>query len=186
MLHIRYLNQLGDQLVYRGLTLAEVLFRRTSDTRAVDGVDSSCVCYFLGGGVMLVHYRVLSEERKRVTAMNRKVPKDIDEYLERHSNEDQRLLRQMRATIHNVAPEATEKISYGIPTFYLNGNLVHFAAFANHIGFYPTSSGIAAFKKQLGRYKWSKGAVQFPKAKPLPLALVTKIVKFRVKENLNK
>ena len=118
--------------------------------------------------------------------MNRKVPKDIDEYLERHSNEDQRLLRQMRATIHNVAPEATEKISYGIPTFYLNGNLVHFAAFANHIGFYPTSSGIAAFKKQLGRYKWSKGAVQFPKDKPLPLTLVTKIVKFRVKENLNK
>ena len=185
MLHIRYLNQLGDQLVYRGLTLAEVLFRRTSDTRAVDGV-SSCVCFVLAGGVLLVHYRVRSEERKRVTAMNRKVPKDIDEYLERHSNEDQRLLRQMRATIHKVAPEATEKISYGIPTFYLNGNLVHFAAFANHIGFYPTSSGIAAFKKQLGPYKWSKGAVQFPKDKPLPLTLVIKIVKFRVKENLNK
>jgi uncharacterized protein YdhG (YjbR/CyaY superfamily) len=135
---------------------------------------------------MLVHYRVRSEERKPVTAMNRKIPKDIDEYLERHSNEDQRLLRQMRARIHKVAPEATEKISYGIPTFYLNGNLVHFAAFANHIGFYPTSSGIAAFKKQLGPYKWSKGAVQFPKDKPLPLTLVTKIVKFRVKENLNK
>ena len=92
----------------------------------------------------------------------------------------------MRATIHKVAPEATEKISYGIPTFYLNGNLVHFAAFANHIGFYPTSSGIAAFKKQLGPYKWSKGVVQFPKDKPLPLTLVTKIVKFRVKKNLNK
>ena len=118
--------------------------------------------------------------------MNRKVPKDIDEYVERHSNEDQRLLRQMRATIQKVAPEATEKISYGIPTFYLNGNLVHFAAFANHIGFYPTSSGIAVFKKQLGPYKWSKGAVQFPKDKPLPLTLVNKIVKFRVKENLNK
>jgi uncharacterized protein YdhG (YjbR/CyaY superfamily) len=114
------------------------------------------------------------------------MPKDIDEYLERHSNEDQRLLRQIRATIHKVAPGAAEKISYGIPTFYLNGNLVHFAAFANHIGFYPTSSGIAAFKKQLGTYKWSKGAVQFPKDKPLPLTLVTKIVKFRVKENLNK
>jgi uncharacterized protein YdhG (YjbR/CyaY superfamily) len=118
--------------------------------------------------------------------MKRKIPKDIDEYLERHSSEDQRLLRQMRAMIHKAAPEATEKISYGIPTFYLNGNLVHFAAFANHIGFYPTSSGIGAFKKQLGAFRSSKGAVQFPKDKRLPITLVTKIVKFRVKENLNK
>src|SRR5262249_45673978 len=140
--------------------------------RAVDGVDSSCVCHVLADGVLLVHYRVRSEERKLVTAMNRKVPKNIDEYIERHSNEVQRLLRQMRATIHQVAPEATEKISYGIPTFYLNGNLVHFAALANHIGFYPTSSGIAAFKKQLGPYKWSKGAEQFPKTKPIPLTLL--------------
>jgi uncharacterized protein YdhG (YjbR/CyaY superfamily) len=118
--------------------------------------------------------------------MKRKIPKDIDEYLERHSSEDQRLLRQMRAMIHKAAPEATEKISYGIPTFYLNGNLVHFAAFANHIGFYPTSSGIAAFKEQLGPFRSSKGAVQFPKDKRLPITLLTKIVKFRVKENLNK
>ena len=118
--------------------------------------------------------------------MKRKIPKDIDEYLESHSSEDQRLLRQMRAMIHKAAPEATEKISYGIPTFYLNGNLVHFAAFANHIGFYPTSSGIAAFEKQLGPFRSSKGAVQFPKDKRLPVTLVTKIVKFRVKENLNK
>lgn len=118
--------------------------------------------------------------------MKRKVPKDIDEYLECQSSEDKRLLRQMRATIQNAAPEATEKISYGIPTFYLNGNLVHFAAFANHIGFFPTSSGIAAFKKQLVPFRSSKGAVQFPKDKPLPLTLVTKIVKFRLRENLNK
>ena len=118
--------------------------------------------------------------------MKRKIPKDIDEYIERHSSEDQQLLRQMRAMIRKAAPEATEKISYGIPTFYLNGNLVHFAAFANHIGFYPTSSGIAAFKKQLGPFRSSKGAVQFPKDKRLPATLVTKIVKFRVKENLNK
>lgn len=115
--------------------------------------------------------------------MNRKMPQDIDEYLQRHSKGDQRLLEQMRATIHKAAPEASEKISYGIPTFHLNGNLVHFAAFSNHIGFYPTSSGIAAFKGQLEPYKCSRGAVQFPKDKPLPLALVTKIVKFRVKEN---
>jgi uncharacterized protein YdhG (YjbR/CyaY superfamily) len=118
--------------------------------------------------------------------MNRRMPKDIDEYLARHSKEDQQLLQQMRATIRNAAPEATEKISYGIPTFRLNGNLVHFAAFPNHIGFYPTSSGIAAFKKDFGPYKSSKGAVQFPKDEPLPLALVTKIVKFRRKENLDK
>jgi uncharacterized protein YdhG (YjbR/CyaY superfamily) len=118
--------------------------------------------------------------------MNRKMRQDIDEYIERHSKKDQRLLGQMRATIQKAAPEATEKISYGIPTFYLNGNLVHFAAFSNHIGFYPTSSGIAAFKEQLGPYKWSKGAVQFPKDKPVPVALVARIVKFRVKENLNK
>ncbi|MFZ0639818.1 MAG: DUF1801 domain-containing protein [Candidatus Acidiferrales bacterium] len=124
--------------------------------------------------------------RKITRKMPRTMPKDIDEYLERHSMEDQRLLRQMRATIRKAAPEATERISYRIPTFYLNGNLVHFAAFSNHIGFYPTSSGIAAFKKQLGPYKWSKGAVQFPKDKPLPLALVIKIVKFRVKQNLDK
>jgi uncharacterized protein YdhG (YjbR/CyaY superfamily) len=118
--------------------------------------------------------------------MNRKTPKDMDEYIERHAVDDQRLLRQMRATIRKAAPKATEKISYGIPTFYLKRNLVHFAAFSNHIGFYPTSSGIAAFREQLGPYKWSKGAVQFSKEKPLPLALVTEIVKFRVKEILDK
>ena len=118
--------------------------------------------------------------------MNRKMPMDIDDYIARHSKEDQRLLRQMRATIRKAAPEAAEKISYGIPTFHLNRNLVHFAAFPHHIGFYPTSSGIAAFKQQLEPYKWSKGAVQFPKDEPLPLALVTKIVQFRVKENLAK
>jgi uncharacterized protein YdhG (YjbR/CyaY superfamily) len=123
---------------------------------------------------------------RRRRPMKRRIPKNIDEYIERHSSEDRRLLRHMRATIHKAAPEATEKISYGIPTFYLNGDLVHFAAFANHIGFYPTSSGIAAFKKQLDPFRSSKGAVQFPKDQRLPLTLVAKIVKFRLKENLNK
>ena len=118
--------------------------------------------------------------------MRQKIPKDIDEYIAWHSREDQRLLREMRSTIHNAAPKAIEKISYGMPTFYFNRNLVHFAAFANHIGFYPTSSGIAKFKQQLQAFKSSKGGVQFPKDKPLPLVLVTKIVKFRVKENLKK
>jgi uncharacterized protein YdhG (YjbR/CyaY superfamily) len=118
--------------------------------------------------------------------MKRKIPKDIDEYIELLPSEDRRLLQLMRATIHKAAPEAVERISYGIPTFYLNGNLVHFAAFVNHIGFYPASSGIAAFKKQLSVFKSSKGAVQFPKEEPLPFAMVTKIVKFRVKENLKR
>lgn len=117
-------------------------------------------------------------------AMNRKITKDIDEYLGRCPKDEQRLLTQMRTTIQKAAPQATEKISYGIPTFYLNGNLVHFGAAQNHIGFYPTPSGITAFKKELAPYKSSKGAVQFPKDKPLPLALVARIVKFRVKEQL--
>jgi len=92
----------------------------------------------------------------------------------------------MRQTIRKAAPEAVEAISYGIPTFKLNGNLVHFAAFRKHIGFYPTSSGIRAFKKEISTYKWSKGSVQFPIDKPIPYDLVKKIVRFRVKENLKK
>ena len=118
--------------------------------------------------------------------MNRKIAKDIDEYVGHCPQDVQPLLTQMRATIQQAAAQATEKISYGIPTFYLNGNLVHFGAAQNHIGFYPTPSGITAFKKELEPYKSSKGAVQFPKDKPLPLALVTRIVKFRVKEQQEK
>ena len=93
-------------------------------------------------------------------------------------------LQEMRATIKAAAPAAQEKISYQMPTFYLNGNLVHFAAHTSHIGFYPAPSGIEAFKRELAGYKNSKGAVQFPINEPLPLDLVTKIVKFRVEENL--
>ena len=117
-------------------------------------------------------------------AMNRQIAKDIDEYVGRCPKDVQRLLTQMRTTIQKAAPQAMEKISYGIPTFYLNGNLVHFGAAQNHIGFYPTPSGITAFKKELALYKSSKGAVQFPKDKPLPLALVARIVKFRLKDQL--
>jgi uncharacterized protein YdhG (YjbR/CyaY superfamily) len=91
------------------------------------------------------------------------------------------------ATIRKVAPEAEEAISYQMPTFRLAGkNLVHFAAFKNHIGFYPVPTGIAAFKKELAAYKTSKGAVQFPLDQPLPLKLIARMVKFRVKENLAK
>jgi uncharacterized protein YdhG (YjbR/CyaY superfamily) len=110
----------------------------------------------------------------------------IDEYIAAFPPEIQRLLQEMRAAFHAAAPEATEKISYQIPTFYLNGNLVHFGAWKNHIGFYPTSSGTQAFKNELSVYEGAKGSVKFPIEKPLPLELVGRIVRFRVKENLEK
>ena len=118
--------------------------------------------------------------------MKRKLPKDFDDYLIGYPKDVQRLLMQMRSTIKKAAPQATEKISYGIPTFTLEGNLVHFAAFKNHIGFYPTPSAITAFNKKLSSYKCSKGAVQFPLDEPLPLTLVSRMVKFRVKEKMRK
>lgn len=118
--------------------------------------------------------------------MDKAIARDINAYISRSPKDVQPLLRQMRRTIQKAAPQATEKISYGIPTFYLNGNLVHFGAAKNHIGFYPTSSGISAFKKELSPYKSSKGAVQFPLDKPLPLALVARIVKFRVQQQLKR
>lgn len=110
----------------------------------------------------------------------------IENYIAAFPVEIQKLLKKIRETIKKAAPEAEEKISYAIPTFYLNGNLVYFAAYKNHIGFYPSPSGISAFKKELSVYAGSKGAVQFPLVKPLPLELISKIVKFRVKENLIK
>ena len=93
-------------------------------------------------------------------------------------------LQEIRAAIKSAAPNATEKISYQMPTFYLNGNLVHFAAFKEHIGFYPTPSGIEAFQKELSIYKGAKGSVQFPLDEPMPLKLISRIVKFRAAENL--
>ena len=111
-------------------------------------------------------------------------PTTIDEYIAGSPKEVQELLQQTRETIKAAAPGAAETINYGIPTFTLNGNLVHFAAFKNHIGFYPTPSGIEAFSKELSVYQGAKGSVQFPVNQKLPLALITKIVKFRVSENL--
>jgi|SRR6185312_10292793 len=110
----------------------------------------------------------------------------IDEYIAAFPKNIQTLLEQMRTTIRKAAPEAKEAISYGIPTFKLNGNLVHFAAFKNHIGFYPTPSGIEEFEKKLSVYKQGKGSVQFPLDKPLPLNLIARIVKFRTKKNTEK
>lgn len=120
------------------------------------------------------------------TAMKAAQAANIDEYISGFPKEVQEILEKLRAAIKKAAPEAKETINYAIPTFTLEGNLVHFAAFKNHIGFYPAPSGIAAFKKELSVYEGAKGSVQFPMDKPLPLSLVTKIVKFRVKENLEK
>ncbi|MFL7868404.1 MAG: iron chaperone [Anaerolineales bacterium] len=110
----------------------------------------------------------------------------IDEYIATFPAEIQKILGELRETIKAAAPEAEEKISYQMPTFALKGNLVHFAAYKNHIGFYPTPSGIEAFKDELSVYEGAKGSIRFPIEKPLPLELINKIVKFRVAENLNK
>lgn len=112
--------------------------------------------------------------------------KDIDSYIRTFPENVQRMLEQVRATIKQAAPEATETINYAMPTFVLHGNLVHFAAYKNHIGFYPAPSGIEAFAKQLSVYKSSKGAVQFPITQPMPLELIAQITAFRVKENIAK
>jgi uncharacterized protein YdhG (YjbR/CyaY superfamily) len=110
----------------------------------------------------------------------------IDQYIRSFPEPVQKKLEMLRALIREQAPHAQEKISYRIPTFFLNGNLVHFAAYSRHIGFYPTSSGIRAFKSKLSKYKNSKGSVQFPIEEPLPVDLIKKIVKFRVEENMGK
>lgn len=107
----------------------------------------------------------------------------IDEYIAAFPEETQKILESLRAVIKAVVPEAKEKISYQMPTFDLNGNLVHFAAFKNHIGFYPTPSGIEAFKQELSGYAGAKGSVQFPINQPLPLGLIRRIVEYRVAEN---
>lgn len=109
----------------------------------------------------------------------------IDEYISVFPEHVQEILQMIRATIQKAAPEAKEAIKYAIPTFVLKGNLVHFAAYKNHIGFYPAPSGLQAFKEELSGYKGAKGSVQFPIDKPLPLELIAKIVAFRVKENLS-
>jgi uncharacterized protein YdhG (YjbR/CyaY superfamily) len=110
----------------------------------------------------------------------------IDQYIRGFPEDVQITLSELRLSIRFAAPEATEKISYRMPTFYFNGNLVHFAAFAHHIGFYPTPGGIDGFQQELKVYNTSKGAIQFPLDQPLPLKLITKIVRFRVKENAQK
>jgi uncharacterized protein YdhG (YjbR/CyaY superfamily) len=110
----------------------------------------------------------------------------IDEYIAAFPADVQKILQEMRATIHAAAPDATEKISYQMPTFFLKGNLVHFAAFKNHIGFYPAPHGIEAFQDEMSAYEGSKGTVRFPIDKPLPLDLIRGVVQYRAAENLKK
>ena len=106
----------------------------------------------------------------------------IDEYIAGYPPEVQEILQKVRRVIHAAAPEATEAIKYGIPTFILQGNLVHFGAFKEHLGFFPTPSGIVAFQDELAKYAQSKGTIRFPYNQPFPYELITRVVKARVKE----
>ena len=112
--------------------------------------------------------------------------KTMDEYINTFPENVRNILNELRQTIREAAPEAEETVNYQMPTFTLHGNLVHFGAFKNHIGFYPTPTGIEAFKKELAPYQGAKGSVQFPMDQPLPLALIRRIVEYRVKENLER
>lgn len=113
--------------------------------------------------------------------------RSIDEYIATFPEDIQALLEAVRATIKAAAPDAEERISYQMPTFALNGNLVYFAAWKDHIGFYPASSGVPeAFKDELSKYEGTVGTIKFPISQPLPMELISKIVQFRVTENLNK
>ncbi len=117
---------------------------------------------------------------------NQTAPKNIDEYIADFPEDVQRILQKIRMTIRKAAPEAEETIKYQIPTFTLKGNLVHFGAYKKHIGFYPAPRGVEGFKKELSVYEGAKGTVRFPLDKPIPLALISRIVRFRVKKNLER
>ena len=118
--------------------------------------------------------------------MQRKKYNDIDQYIDEFPKEVQQKLQSLRTAILAAAPKATEVISYNMPAFRMNRVLVYFAAYKNHIGFYPAPAGLQAFEKELAPYLTGKGTAQFPIDKPLPLGLITQIVKFRVKQNLEK
>jgi len=118
-------------------------------------------------------------------AMNMKY-ETIDEYIANFPAEQQAVLQEIRRTIKAAAPEATEKIGYGIPTFFLKGNLVHFAGFKNHYGFYPGPGAITQFQQEFSAYEQSKGTVRFPLDKPVPFDLIRRVTEVRVKENLEK
>jgi uncharacterized protein YdhG (YjbR/CyaY superfamily) len=113
-------------------------------------------------------------------------PKSIDDYIAGFPEHVQEILQKIRLTVKQVAPDSEEAISYQMPTFKLKGNLVHFAAFSKHIGFYPTPTGTERFQKELSPYKSGKGSVQFPLDRPIPYDLISDIVRFRVQENLQR
>ncbi len=108
---------------------------------------------------------------------------NIDDYISQFPFEIQDILQKIRKIVRDTVPDATEKISYQMPTFYLKGNLIHFAAFQKHIGFYPVPSGIEMFKEELSQYKGGKGSVKFPLDQPIPYDLIRRIVEFRASEN---
>ncbi len=126
-----------------------------------------------------------SDERRTMRA-DQTAPKTIDEYIAGFPQDVQEILEKIRMTIRKAAPDAEETIKYQMPTFTLKGNLVYFAAFKKHIGFYPVPTGIEEFKNELSVYEGGKGSVQFPLDKPIPFDLISRIVKFRVKENLTR
>ena len=112
--------------------------------------------------------------------------KTVDEYIADRPKEVQLTLQKIREAIRKAAPQATEGIGYGMPAYKLHGVLVYFASYKTHIGFYPGAGGVEAFRKEIARYDTSKGTIQFPLDKPVPLGLISQIVKFRVKQNLEK
>ncbi len=117
---------------------------------------------------------------------NHAAPKNIDQYIAGFPSDVRETLEKIRMTIRKAAPDAEEAIKYQLPTFVLKGNLVHFGAFRQHIGFYPTSTATAKFAKELSAYEGAKGSVKFAFDKPIPFALISRIVKFRAKENLDR
>ncbi len=118
--------------------------------------------------------------------MKMKTTKDIDAYISDFPEDIQKILKKMRETIRIAAPKATEAIKYGIPTFVQEGNLVHFGGFKTHTSFFPASSGVKAFQKELNKYVTGKGTISFPLGTKIPFGVISRIVKFRIKENLEK
>lgn len=163
----------------KGITTLQKLAKFTEDEiLSLHGIGKSSIPIL----IKALHSKSLSFKKES----SMKKAKDVNEYILSFPPSTQKLLKQMRTTIKKAAPDAEELISYGMPAYKLNGPLVYFGGYESHIGFYAIPSGISAFKKELSKYKGGKGSVKFPMDEPLPLNLVTNIVKFRVKENNEK
>ncbi len=164
-----------------------------SDVEDLAGLEASTISKLHGigpGALRLIEHEMASLNitfrgvKEKASEMEVDAISMVDFYIGTFPRHVQDKLEEIRRIIYTAAPEATETISYGIPTFVLSGNLVHYAGYDKHIGFYPGSSGIATFKEDLVGYKSAKGSVQFPLDKPLPKQVITRIVRFRVEENL--